>query len=333
MPTPESARARAGDGIGAGGSTFGAYDVGVGGGGAGGAAAGAAASGGRSAFGSNAAAAFKSAFGGASGSASAVGGGGGAMGMGAGAGGASAASLMAQRRDLERREAEILRRERDLEVRERSARGAGGGQKPNWPFSFYAFTYHNISEEIPQHHRSCVRFCYTVYCIFALALVSNFFTALARLFVHMEFSSFLMAFIYMVCGIPGAYLAWYRRIYNSCKADRAFGFLWFFLMFMVHIGFVSFAALAPPNMFGAQKWSLCGILNLNEALQGNKIIGVMHAIVMVLFAVDSFLSVLCIRWVYGSFRGGGHSLEQARAEAYREGLAAAATGGVGSAAV
>jgi hypothetical protein len=59
----------------------------------------------------------------------------------------------------------------------------------------------------------------------------------------------------------------------------------------------------------------------------------MHAIVMVLFAVDSFLSVLCIRWVYGSFRGGGHSLEQARAEAYREGLAAAATGGVGSAAV
>jgi hypothetical protein len=281
----------------------------------------------------NAAAKFKSAFGGSS-SATAGGAPQSAMGTSSSGAGVAASSLMAQQRDLERREAEILRRERDLEIRERAARGGGGGgQKPNWPFACYAFTYHNIAEEIPQQHRSCVRFCYTVYCIFALALVSNFFVALARMFLHMELSSFLMAFIYMVCGIPGAYLAWYRRIYNSCKADRAFGFLWFFLMFMVHIGFVTFAALAPPGIFGSQKWSMCGILNLNEALQRNKIVGIMHAIVMVLFAVDSALSVMCIRWVYNSFRGGGHTLEQARAEAYREGLAAAAVGGVGSAAV
>jgi hypothetical protein len=74
-------------------------------------------------------------------------------------------------------------------------------------------------------------------------------------------------------------------------------------------------------------------LNLNEALQGNKTIGVMHTIVMLLFAADSVLSVLAIRWVYSSFRSGGHTLEQARAEAYREGIAAATTGGIGSAAV
>lgn len=331
VPMPESAYERA---VGSGGaphSTFGAYDVAAGAGATGGGVE-AAAEGGRSAF-RSATSAFKGAFGGGSSSASAVGGTQGAMGTSAGGGGASAASLTAARRDLERREAEILRRERDLEVRERSARSGGGGKTPNWPFSFWAFTYHNISDEIHPHHRSCVRFCYTVYCVFALALVSNFFVAMARMFLHMDFAAFLMAFIYMVCGIPGAYMLWYRRVYNSCKTDRAFGFLWFFLMFMVHIGFVFFATLAPPNMFGAQKWSLCGILNLNEALQGNKAIGVMHTIVMLLFAADSVLSVLAIRWVYSSFRSGGHTLEQARAEAYREGIAAATTGGIGSAAV
>jgi hypothetical protein len=40
-----------------------------------------------------------------------------------------------------------------------------------------------------------------------------------------------------------------------------------------------------------------------------------------------------MRWVYKSFRGGGHTIEQARAEAYREGLRSATMGGVGSSAV
>ena len=242
-------------------------------------------------------------------------------------GGVTAASLAAQQRDLERREQEVLRRERDLEVRERNARsgGGGGGSKDyNWPFKCWAIAYHNISEEIPPVHRSCVRLCYFVYVLFVLALLSNFIVVTLRLFVDQEFSAFLMAFIYMVCGIPGAYYLWYRRIYNSCKSERAFGFLWFFLMFLIHIGFTVFASLAPGGIFGAEQWALCGILNLKQAMARDKIIGMMHAVVMGMFMGDAFFGVICIRWVYASFRSGGHSVEQARAEAYQEGLRAAA---------
>jgi hypothetical protein len=149
------------------------------------------------------------------------------------------------------------------------------------------------------------------------------------LFTDGEFSAFLMAFIYALCGLPGAWQLWYKRVYNSCKRDRAFGFLVFFAMFCVHILFVVFMAVAPPG-FGAEKWSMCGVLNLQEALEKNKIIGIMHAIVMSIFMIDAALSLLCIRRVYVSFRGGGHTLEQARTEAYQEGARSAAMGGFGS---
>lgn len=241
-------------------------------------------------------------------------------------GGITAASLAAQQRDLERREQELLRRERDLEVRERNTRSSSGGgaRNYNWPFKCWSIAYHNISEEIPPVHRSCVRLCYFVYVLFVIALLSNFLVVTFRLFIDQEFSAFLMAFIYMVCGVPGAYYLWYRRIYNSCKSERAFGFLWFFLMFLIHIAFTVFASLAPGGIFGSQRWALCGILNLKAAMERDKIMGMMHGVVMGMFMGDAFFSVLCIRWVYASFRSGGHSVEQARAEAYQEGMRAAA---------
>ncbi len=315
-------------------STFGAYDVAANQGGETGVEMGAPAAAPRGGFRSSATAVFKSAFGGRSSnpapSRSAFGGGG-AM------DGASSASLAAQQRDLERREQEVLRRERDLEARERAVRdapsGGGGSGALNWPFKWYAVVYHSIADEIPPRHKRCVTLCYTVYVLFAVAMLFNCFVTFIRIFQKGDLSSFLMSFIYMVCGIPGAWMLWYRRVYNTFKSDRAFGFLWFFLMFLLHIGFVIFAALAPPGFFGAQQWATCGLLNLTEALNSHKIIGVMHAIVMSMLMADAVLSVVCIRMVYSSFRSDGHSIQQAREEAYREGARAAMTGGIGSAAV
>jgi len=300
------------------GSTFGAYDVQAYAEPAAQPATGQSAFGKREAapsggFASSASAALKSAFGGFSGASSApVMGGGEAM----------SAALAAQQRDLDRREAEILRRERDLELRERNGGGGDGGKSPNWPLKCYPVAYHNIGEEIPSHHARAVRMCYAAYCILALALLGNMFVATARLFTDGQFASFLMAFIYLVCGVPGAYTLWYKRLYNSCKRDRALGFMWFFLMFLLHIAFVVYASLAPPG-FDKQEWSLCGVLNLDKALAKSKILGIFHAVVMSLFMVDAGLSLLSIRWVYISFRGGGHSVADIRSQAYAEGARSA----------
>ena len=298
------------------GSTFGAYDV------EGYAQPAAQASTGQSAFAkrgtggfaSSAATAFKSAFSGFSGASSSP------VMPGSDA---TSASLAAQQRDLERREAEILRRERDLELRERNGGGGGdGGKPPNWPCKCYPMTYHNIGEEIPSHHAHAVRMCYLVYCILVVALIGNMMVAAGRLFLDGEISSFLMAFIYFVCGTPGAWSLWYKRVYNSCKRDRALGFLWFFLMFLVHMAFVVYASLAPPG-FDKQRWSLCGVLNLSAALKKSKVLGIFHAVVMSLFMADAALSILTIRWVYYSFRGGGHSIADIRSQAYAEGARSA----------
>ena len=156
-----------------------------------------------------------------------------------------------------------------------------------------------------------------------------------RIFQKGDLSSFLMSFIYMVCGVPGAWMLWYRRVYNTFKADRAFGFLWFFLMFLVHIGFVSSSTPQPTaGFFGGQQWATCGLLNLTEALNSHKIIGIMHAIVMSMLMADAVLSVVCIRMVYWRATLLQRTLDSTRGRGVSsEGARAAMTGGIGSAAV
>jgi hypothetical protein len=59
-------------------------------------------------------------------------------------------------------------------------------------------------------------------------------------------------------GVPGAYYLWYRRLYNACKNDSALMFAWFFLVYLFHILFCIYAAVAPSGLFGTATYSLAG---------------------------------------------------------------------------
>ncbi|XVF40567.1 hypothetical protein PTKIN_Ptkin01aG0123900 [Pterospermum kingtungense] len=75
-----------------------------------------------------------------------------------------------------------------------------------------------------------------------------------------------LAIIYLITGVPGAYFLWYRPLYRACRKDSAFKFGWFFIFYMVHIGFCIYALVAPPIFFNGL--SFPEYTGISEALVG-----------------------------------------------------------------
>ena len=112
----------------------------------------------------------------------------------------------------------------NLAAREASMRangGSGGQQVNNWPFKFWAFAYHNIDAEIPPQHQKAAA------CVLLLLRLLIFGVvheppspSPVRLSPTAEVVSWLVAIIYFVVGVPGAYFIWYRRLYMAAKTTR-----------------------------------------------------------------------------------------------------------------
>jgi hypothetical protein len=233
----------------------------------------------------------------------------GSGGGGAGGGGGGDKSLAAQRKELEKREADIARRERELASREAAMRangGSGGQQVNNWPFKFWAIAYHNIDAEIPPQHQKAVRVCYYSYVCLVLALFMNLLAVTGAFIVDGRIVSWLVAIIYFLAGVPGAYFIWYRRLYMAAKNDSGLKFGWFFLMYLGHLAFMVYACISPPGSAGDQ-WSLAGMMVLKSALSKDKVLGGFYAVAFCLFVLDAVLSVVSMKLVWTSFRAGGHN--------------------------
>jgi secretory carrier-associated membrane protein len=247
-------------------------------------------------------------FGGAFGGAFGGGGSGSSAFGGSSSGGGGDKSLAAQRKELEKREADIARRERELASRESALRSNGnnGQQVNNWPFSFWAIAYHNIEAEIPPQHQRAVRVCYYSYVTLALALFANLMAVTGAFVVDGRIVSWLVAIIYFLAGIPGAYFIWYRRLYMAAKNDSGLKFGWFFLMYLGHLAFMVYACISPSGTAG-DRWSLAGVMVLKDALKEDKVLGGFYALAFSLFVADAILSIVAMRLVWTSFRAGGHS--------------------------
>ncbi|KAF9685587.1 hypothetical protein SADUNF_Sadunf03G0070200 [Salix dunnii] len=56
------------------------------------------------------------------------------------------------------------------------------------------------------------------------------------------------------------------------RTDSALKFSWFFVFYLIHIGFCIFAAIAPPIVFHGK--SLTGILPAVDVISGHLLVGV-----------------------------------------------------------
>ncbi|KAH9753172.1 Secretory carrier-associated membrane protein 4 [Citrus sinensis] len=104
---------------------------------------------------------------------------------------------------------------------------------------------------------------------------------------------FFLATIYALLGVPMSYVLWYRPLYRAMRTDSALKFSWFFLFYLIHIGFCIFAAIAPPVVFHGK--SLTGILAAIDVISDSLLAGIFYMIGFGLFVLESLLSLWVIQ--------------------------------------
>ena len=189
----------------------------------------------------------------------------------------------------------------------------------------FVFAHHDIDGEIPEASRPPLKLAHYSFILLVVCLFYNFFfCATAAMISFGAVTGWMMAAVYLLCGVPGAYSLWYRRLYSACKNDSALSYLWFFVVYLVHIGFCLYAFIGMTET----KYSLAGVSNTSQAMATSGAVGGVYAFGTALFGVDMVLSVYALRMVYARFRGGGHTIQDARNEAVREGVRAGAANAV-----
>ncbi|XP_019422360.1 PREDICTED: secretory carrier-associated membrane protein-like isoform X3 [Lupinus angustifolius] len=115
----------------------------------------------------------------------------------------------------------------------------------------------------------------------------------------------LLAIIYLISGVPGGYVLWYRPLYRVFRNESAFKFGWFFMVYLFHIGFCIVAAVAPPIVFNGN--SLTGIMSAIDFVGHHVLVGVFYFIGFAFFCIETLVSLWVIQQVYMYFRGSGNA--------------------------
>ncbi|XP_020599602.1 secretory carrier-associated membrane protein 2-like [Phalaenopsis equestris] len=223
-------------------------------------------------------------------------------------------------KELQAKEAELRRREQDIKRREDAVARAGIVlEEKNWP-PFFPIIHHDIAKEIPVHVQRLQYLAFASFLGLTACLFWNLIAVTAAWIKVSNVKIWLLAIIYFISGCPGAYVLWYRPLYNAMRTESALKFGWFFLFYLLHIVFCIFAAVTPPIIFKGK--SLTGILAAVDVIGDSVIVGVFYFIGFGFFCIESLLSIWVIQQVYMYFRGSGKAAAMKR-EAARGAMRAA----------
>jgi hypothetical protein len=180
--------------------------------------------------------------------------------------------LKKREKELQSREADLRRREQEVRRKEEAAARAGIVlEDKNWP-PFFPIIHHDIANEIPVHLQKLQYVAFTTLLGLVVCLLWNVIAVTAAWIKGEGVKIWFLAIIYFISGVPGAYVLWYRPLYRAFRTESALKFGWFFMLYLLHIGFCILAAVAPPIVFKGK--SLTGILSAIDVIDNHTLIGV-----------------------------------------------------------
>ncbi|XP_047327370.1 secretory carrier-associated membrane protein 4 [Impatiens glandulifera] len=186
-------------------------------------------------------------------------------------------------------EADLRRKEQDIKRREDAVTRAGvPTDDRNWP-PFFPIIHHDISSEIPVHAQKLQYLAFASWLGIVFCLVFNVIAVIVCWVKGGGVKIFFLATIYGLLGCPLSYVLWYRPLYRAMRTDSALKFGWFFLFYMLHIAFCTFAAIAPPVVFHGK--SLTGILAAIDVFGDSVLVGVFYLIGFAFFCLETLLSL------------------------------------------
>ncbi|XP_011028089.1 PREDICTED: secretory carrier-associated membrane protein 4 [Populus euphratica] len=204
-------------------------------------------------------------------------------------------------KDLTSWEADLKRREKEIKRREDAVAKTGiTPNDKNWP-PFFPIIHHDIANEIPIHAQRIQYLAFASWLGIVLCLVFNVIAVTVCWIRGGGVKIFFLAIIYALMGCPLSYVLWYRPLYRAMRTDSALKFSWFFVFYLIHIGFCIFAAIAPPIVFHGK--SLTGILPAVDVFSDHVLVGIFYLVGFGLFCLESLLSLWVLQKIYMYFRG------------------------------
>jgi hypothetical protein len=129
----------------------------------------------------------------------------------------STKDMKKKEKELQAKEAELNKRESELRRREEAASRAGIViEEKNWP-PFFPIIHHDISNEIPIHLQRMQYLAFSSLLGLAACLFWNIIATTAAWIKGAGVMIWLLAIIYFISGVPGAYVLWYRPLYNAMR--------------------------------------------------------------------------------------------------------------------
>lgn len=203
--------------------------------------------------------------------------------------------------ELSNWESDLQRREKDIKRREQAVAGVNiPTDDRNWP-PFFPIIHHDIANEIPVHAQKLQYLAFASWLGLVVCLTFNVIAVIVCWIKGGGVKIFFLATIYALLGVPLSYVLWYRPLYRAMRTDSALKFGWFFLFYLLHLGFCIFASIAPPIVFHGK--SLTGILAAIDVFSDHALAGIFYLVGFGLFCLESLLSFWVLQKVYMYFRG------------------------------
>ncbi|KAK1424655.1 hypothetical protein QVD17_19989 [Tagetes erecta] len=220
----------------------------------------------------------------------------------------AAAALGKRERELQAWEADLKKREEIVRrIEEATARADITLEEKNWPV---IIIHHDNANGTPIHLQKLQHVAFTTYLGLVFCLFWNIIATTTAWIKGEDPKIWCLAISYFILGVPLAYVLWYQPLYRALRNESAFRFGWFFVFYLLHIGFVIFAAVAPPIVFKGK--SLAGILPAIDLVGDQALVGIFYFLGFGLFYIEALLSLWLIQQVYMYFRGSGQAAEMRR---------------------
>lgn len=220
--------------------------------------------------------------------------------------------------ELERKAAELARREEELRT------SAGTARINNWPplpacIPFQPCFYQDINVDIPVEFQEHVKRLYYLWLFHALMILLNVLGGACLLFSGLDDgTTFGLSLAYVVFNIPLSFLCWFRPVYKAFRTDSSISFMIFFLTFSGQFLFMLIMAIGIPKTGGS------GFITAIVTFQGGKratgasggdyFVGFIIILVAVGFALAAAADFYMLTKVHGMYRATGASIAKAQAE-------------------
>uniref|UniRef100_S4RCM9 Secretory carrier-associated membrane protein n=1 Tax=Petromyzon marinus TaxID=7757 RepID=S4RCM9_PETMA len=221
---------------------------------------------------------------------------------------AAQADLLRRQEELEKKAAELDRREREMQTQ------PGAVKKNNWPplptqCPVGPCFYQDIPVEIPVEFQKTVRMLYYMWMFHAVTLFLNLLGCLAWFCVNTARGiDFGMAILWFLLFTPCSFVCWFRPVYKAFRSDSSFNFFLFFFIF-----FCQFVVHVMQSI-GIPGWGNCGWIASLEALNHSIGVGIILMLLAAFFTGSAVLSVVMLKKVHSLYRQTGASFEKAQQE-------------------